>query len=461
MLDSGTKHPENRIHLYDPVGLLNDGYGSFRPSSHATRPKRHTVSYDNFVETSANNNSGSGLGSYDSFTDANSTGGLRSYDSFEVDSLVLRSYDDSSFNLDTANGGKTTTAAAPTTTTATADHDDKDRNDGGLRFIVVNIAVEDDQSDDSTPRLWGPKSPRSPKSRRSPLHQSTTAVNSVNSSSSLNHQPSSPKSSAVNSVNSSSSLNHHQPSSPKSVNFSPMNPTIVKSVVNPQNSTTINQQQYLAMSPSSRTQAIAKGRKELMDMVKDLPESFYELSLRDIVDQKSELPTQKEKEIDIPEEKKAIIKETINSKETKKQKKSSSKKVKKSESKKKMVRSRSVDNGRFLLKTSVFPILGTRKSKKSMSAASSFKVAPMPKVGSTSASAPMKFGDKDWWRRRSCKSIEGDDKRNGLSSQSMSSRSSSSTSRSNSINGIGRRSNRFLPSCCMFNGRRIESKKLT
>uniref|UniRef100_A0A803LHL2 Uncharacterized protein n=1 Tax=Chenopodium quinoa TaxID=63459 RepID=A0A803LHL2_CHEQI len=390
MIDSGTKHPENRIHLYDPVGLLHEGYGAFRPSSHAVRPRRQTVSYDNFVETT-NSNSPSGIGSYDSFTDANSTGGLRSYDSFEVDSLGLRSYNES-FNLEATDGRINSFDSSTNTTTAA---DQQDRNDGGLRFITVKNVVEDDQSDDSTPRLWRPSSPKSPKSLRSPLHQTTTAT-SANSSSLY---PSSPpkSSSAVNSP----PLN---PSSPKSVKFAPMNPTSVKSAVNspPPNPTSLNQQQYQMMSPSSRTQAIAKGRKELMDMVRDLPESFYELSLRDIVDQKPELQTQKEKEkeIEIPEEKKPN-KETTKAKETKKQKKSSSKKVKKSESKKKMVRSRSVDNGKFLLKTSVFPILGTRKSKKNLSAASSFKVAPMPK-GDSSSAGPGKVGEKDWWKRKSC-----------------------------------------------------------
>ncbi|XP_021718151.1 uncharacterized protein LOC110685906 [Chenopodium quinoa] len=442
MIDSGTKHPENRIHLYDPVGLLHEGYGAFRPSSHGVRPRRQTVSYDNFVETT-NSNSPSGIGSYDSFTDANSTGGLRSYDSFEVDSLGLRSYNES-FNLE-ATDDRVNSYDSSTNTTA-ADH--QDRNDGGLRFITVNNVVEDDKSDDSTPRLWRPSSPKSPKSLRSPLHHTTTAT-SANSSSLY---PSSPpkSSSAVNSP----PLN---PSSPKSVKFAPLNPTSVKSAVNsPPNPTSLNQQQYQMMSPSSRTQAIAKGRKELMDMVRDLPESYYELSLRDIVDQKPELQMQKEKEkeIQIPEEKKPN-KETTKAKETKKQKKSSSKKVKKSESKKKMVRSRSVDNGKFLLKTSVFPILGTRKSKKNLTAASSFKVAPMPKADSSSA-GPGKVGEKDWWKRKSCISSESENS-NGLNSHSISSRSSSSSSRSNSSNG--RRSNRFLLSCCIFNGRRIGGHK--
>ncbi|OWM85142.1 hypothetical protein CDL15_Pgr027929 [Punica granatum] len=41
---------------------------------------------------------------------------------------------------------------------------------------------------------------------------------------------------------------------------------------------------YAAMSPRSRTEAIARGQMELMEMVKDMPESSYELSLKDLVE---------------------------------------------------------------------------------------------------------------------------------------------------------------------------------
>ncbi|XP_047942678.1 uncharacterized protein LOC125189443 [Salvia hispanica] len=38
------------------------------------------------------------------------------------------------------------------------------------------------------------------------------------------------------------------------------------------------------LSPDSRAQAIARGRSELMEMVRHMPESSYELSLKDIVE---------------------------------------------------------------------------------------------------------------------------------------------------------------------------------
>lgn len=39
-----------------------------------------------------------------------------------------------------------------------------------------------------------------------------------------------------------------------------------------------------ALSPTSRTQAIVKGQRELMEMVRNMPESNYELSLKDLVE---------------------------------------------------------------------------------------------------------------------------------------------------------------------------------
>lgn len=41
---------------------------------------------------------------------------------------------------------------------------------------------------------------------------------------------------------------------------------------------------YTSLSPSSRTEAIVKGQRELMEMVRNMPESNYELSLKDLVE---------------------------------------------------------------------------------------------------------------------------------------------------------------------------------
>ncbi|KAG6419776.1 hypothetical protein SASPL_116288 [Salvia splendens] len=41
---------------------------------------------------------------------------------------------------------------------------------------------------------------------------------------------------------------------------------------------------YRNLSPAARLQAIARGQRELMEMVKNMPESSYELSLKDLVE---------------------------------------------------------------------------------------------------------------------------------------------------------------------------------
>ncbi|XP_076891214.1 uncharacterized protein LOC143542532 [Bidens hawaiensis] len=43
-----------------------------------------------------------------------------------------------------------------------------------------------------------------------------------------------------------------------------------------------------SLSPASRAQAIARGQREMMEMVDNMPETSYELSLKDIVDQRLE-----------------------------------------------------------------------------------------------------------------------------------------------------------------------------
>ncbi|XP_076900382.1 uncharacterized protein LOC143554535 [Bidens hawaiensis] len=43
-----------------------------------------------------------------------------------------------------------------------------------------------------------------------------------------------------------------------------------------------------SLSPASRAQAIARGQREMMEMVENMPETSYELSLKDIVDQRLE-----------------------------------------------------------------------------------------------------------------------------------------------------------------------------
>ncbi|GMI67820.1 hypothetical protein HRI_000451300 [Hibiscus trionum] len=52
---------------------------------------------------------------------------------------------------------------------------------------------------------------------------------------------------------------------------------------------------YSNLSPTRRRQVIEQGRKELMEMVRNMPESSYELSLKDLVDRQNSSEMVKEK----------------------------------------------------------------------------------------------------------------------------------------------------------------------
>ncbi|KAK8672820.1 hypothetical protein V6N13_111179 [Hibiscus sabdariffa] len=52
---------------------------------------------------------------------------------------------------------------------------------------------------------------------------------------------------------------------------------------------------YSNLSPTRRRQIIEEGRKELMEMVRNMPESCYELSLKDLVDRQNSSEMVKEK----------------------------------------------------------------------------------------------------------------------------------------------------------------------
>ncbi|KAL0360301.1 UNVERIFIED_CONTAM: hypothetical protein Sradi_3714600 [Sesamum radiatum] len=53
---------------------------------------------------------------------------------------------------------------------------------------------------------------------------------------------------------------------------------------------------HRSLSPDSRAQAIARGQWELMEMVKNMPESSYELTLKDLVEHRSAEPQAPESE---------------------------------------------------------------------------------------------------------------------------------------------------------------------
>ncbi|KAK3426288.1 hypothetical protein EUGRSUZ_F02770 [Eucalyptus grandis] len=113
---------------------------------------------------------------------------------------------------------------------------------------------------------------------------------------------------------------------------------------------------YRSLSPSSRTQAIARGQMELMEMVRNMPETCYELSLKDLV----ELPRARQ-ELNTM----AVIQRDGGAK-----RQHNNRRADGSNNKGQMMgRSGSIDNGGFLLKM-VFPIpWGSSKKKKDNTAA--------------------------------------------------------------------------------------------
>ncbi|XAR49608.1 hypothetical protein NMG60_11032866 [Bertholletia excelsa] len=190
---------------------------------------------------------------------------------------------------------------------------------------------------------------------------------------------------------------------------------------------------YRNLSPNSRAQAIARGQWELMEMVKNMPESCYELSLKDLV----EHPRLE------PQEEKFNQRERL---------------MKRQESKRgdrnnaKMVRSGSFENGGFLLKM-VFPIsLGSKKKTKNLGTSISSRVTPRLEA-SCSDKSLSKGVDKEWWRKRSSASSESESiatsSRGGSTSSGSRSSSSGGSSRSNSGRS-SRKINGCSSSCWSF-----------
>ncbi|GFY96541.1 hypothetical protein Acr_11g0008470 [Actinidia rufa] len=125
------------------------------------------------------------------------------------------------------------------------------------------------------------------------------------------------------------------------------------------------QRNYRTLSPNSRSQAIARGQWELMEMVKKLPESCYELSLKDLVQH----PRVNDQESCLVGEKILIVRQGS----------------KRNDGKAEMMRSRSVENGGFLLKM-VFPFslrsIKKKKIKKETPISSCARVSPRTEVSS-------------------------------------------------------------------------------
>lgn len=187
------------------------------------------------------------------------------------------------------------------------------------------------------------------------------------------------------------------------------------------------QDDHQHLSKTSRAQAIARGQLELMEMVKNMPESSYELSLKDLVEQPRLMEARKERSM--VEEGKFGNQFRYERGSVKRQE------SKKSEKKANMMRSGSIDNRGVFLKTGL-PISFGLKKKKNEVKNTRAKVSPKPEAVSDKSSK----GVEDWWRKRF--SGNGESEINAMSSNNESSGGSSSSSR----NSGNRKMSRCFPS---------------
>lgn len=193
---------------------------------------------------------------------------------------------------------------------------------------------------------------------------------------------------------------------------------------------------YRCLSPSSKAQAIARGQKELMEMVSRMPDSCFELTLKDLVEQQQPVVVEPKQE-SFGEERGAIDQHTYN--------KEKGKKKMKKNPKPQFNRSGSIDNGGLLLKMVLPFSLGSKCKKKKKKNESNTnhnsKVSPKPTVSDESG----KNVDKEWWQKRSGSSESEGGGSNINSGSSKSSRSSSTgSSSSSSCGNINNNSHRYV-----------------
>ncbi|KAJ6335768.1 hypothetical protein OIU77_025674 [Salix suchowensis] len=189
---------------------------------------------------------------------------------------------------------------------------------------------------------------------------------------------------------------------------------------------------YRSLSPSSKAQAIARGQKELSEMVSRMPEGCYELSLRDLVEQPMVFDDVKEesfgKDRNINNQDERILRR-------------GKEKKKNVEKKSQMNRSGSLNNEGFLLKM-VSPIsFGLRKKKKNTNSTQIInnsskdgKVSPRPFLFDN---GPEKSVDEEWWKNKFSQSKVSENGAGLTNSNSIGSSKRSSSSKSSSRNGSG------------------------
>lgn len=195
-----------------------------------------------------------------------------------------------------------------------------------------------------------------------------------------------------------------------------------------------NSSTYRSLSPNSRTQAIARGQRELMEMVKNMPESCYELSLKDLVEH-PRIESPKEESY-LLEEKNYDDHHQVLNERVKSIRRQESKNT---EKKAQILRSKSMENGGLFLKM-VFPFSFKSRKKKNLMTSTLAKVSPKPEGPDKTS----KNVDKDWWKKRFSSSSESD---SGRTSSNGGSTGSSGTSSSSSRSNSGRKRSCFSTSC--------------
>ncbi|XP_045816159.1 uncharacterized protein LOC123909366 [Trifolium pratense] len=182
----------------------------------------------------------------------------------------------------------------------------------------------------------------------------------------------------------------------------------------------MNSPHYRSLSPVSRKEAIVRGQKELMEMVRNMPETNYELSLKDLVEHHHRVVNTREENTE--EEEKKMMKKNLSGK------KIDNKTVE-------IKKNGKIDHDQgFYLKMGL-PFFSLRSKDKKKKKKES-KVSPRPSISDGQVK------EKEWCKKGSSDYKESDDS----AASSMISNGSIKSSTSSSSNGSIRSRSRRLRS---------------
>ncbi|KAL0556434.1 hypothetical protein IC582_004948 [Cucumis melo] len=182
-------------------------------------------------------------------------------------------------------------------------------------------------------------------------------------------------------------------------------------LTSPQRSPQFYRSNYHTLSPPSKALAIATGQKELMEIVNNMPESCYELSLRDLVEQPMVVGQREDTGVDERDSNLGGHREVF-SRENRKSRKET----------RALVGRSSMENEGLYLKMGFPKSIGTttRKKKKKNDSSLNMSAKVSPK--------PPQLVEKDWWKRRLSVSSESESVSYGSNVNNGSIKSSSSSS---------------------------------